>query len=122
MILVLVMLILVATGSEAVAQKVYKANLVFKGIENTNGGWQLKFADKKNKTYFFNTHRSNTEPYIFYSRAEDGGLKVNEKIKNNWFSVSYFILKTGIKEERIITKVETITEPKTESEKLKLET
>ena len=100
------MLILMVAGYKQVAQKTVKKDLVFKGIENTREGWQLKFADKNNSNWYFNAERSNTEPYVLYSRGEDGSLKVNEKIKNNWFIINYFILKAGKMEEKIIIKVE----------------
>lgn len=95
------------------AQKTIKATLVFTGLQNKEGSWQLCFANKKNMAYCFNAKRSNTAPYVFYSTAPDGSLKENEKIKGTWFLVSYTILKVGKSKEKIITQVETETEIKT---------
>jgi hypothetical protein len=103
-----VLLIFVVAGANLFAKKVTKAELVFKGMKNTTGNWELNFADKKNKSYQFNAQRSNTEPYVFYSTAADGSLNENEKIKGSWFLVSYtnlLVSKTSIK---IITRVEAV--------------
>ena len=89
-----------------VAQKTIKATLVFKGIENKDGGWQLCFVDKKNKAYQFNAQRSNTTPFVFYSTGADGSLKENEKVKGNWFLISYTISQAGKTAEKIITRAE----------------
>ena len=89
-------------------QKTIKAKLVFTGLQNVGGSWQLCFADKKNTAYCFNTQRSNTTPYVFYSTAAGGSLTENEKVKGSWFLVSYGILKVGGRTEKIITRVEAI--------------
>lgn len=90
------------------AAKITKGELVFKGIQNTGGSWQLMFADKKNKAYQFNAKRSNTEPFVFYSTTVDGSLIENEKIKGSWFLVSYINSVVGKISVKIITKVEAI--------------
>lgn len=92
-----------------IAQKIIKAELVFKGIQNKENNWQLCFEDKKKKPYCFNAQRSNTEPYIFYSTSPDGSLKENEKVMDTWFLISYTILKTDKTTEKIITQVKAIT-------------
>ena len=89
-----------------VAQEIIKATLVFKGIQNTAGGWQLNFVNKKNKAYQFNAQRSNTTPFVFYNTGADGSLKENEKVKGNWFLISYTISQAGKTAEKIITHVE----------------
>ena len=82
-----------------------KAELVFKGIQNSAGRWQLIFDDRKRKTYQFNAKRSNTEPFVFYTTGVDGSLNENEKIKGSWFLVSYNMA-SGRNNENLITKVE----------------
>jgi hypothetical protein len=110
--LVVLALLLMSMNNSPVTPKAAKATLVFKGLRNNEGSWQLWFADKKNSSYYFNAQRSNTEPYVFYSTAADGSLKENEKIRGSWFLVSYTILLVGKTAEKIITHVETITESK----------
>jgi hypothetical protein len=107
--LVVLALLLVSMNNSPVPPETIKATLVFKGLQNKEGRWQLWFADKKNSSYFFNAQRSNTEPYVFYSTATDGSLKENEKIKGGWFLVSYSILKVGKNTEKIINNVKEIT-------------
>ena len=107
-----VLLLFVGINTNLRAQKILKATLVFKGIQNKEGSWQLCFVDKKNTAYCFNTQRSNTIPYVFYSTATEGSYKENEKIKGAWFLVSYTILRTNKIFEKIITHVEAITFPK----------
>ena len=70
---------LITLNNDAPAQKIIKAELVFKGIKNVLGEWQLWFADRKYKGYVFSVPRSNTAPYIFYTTEPDGSLKENEK-------------------------------------------
>lgn len=96
------------TGSITAKENIIKIGLVFKGIENTGTGWQLKFADKTDKIYLFNAQRSNTVPYIFYSKAKDGSMLVNEKIKDNWFLVSYVVFIYGKHTEKVIMKIEAV--------------
>lgn len=102
-------LLLITFSNGARAQKIIKAELVFKGIINTSGEWQLSFADRKSQEYFFSISHSNTAPYIFCSTAADGSLKENEKIKDTWFLISYMVLKTDKTNEKIITQVKLIT-------------
>ena len=103
-----VLLIIGVAGINLFAKKVTKAELIFMGLQNTGGTWQLEFADKKNKAYQFNAKRSNTEPFVFFSTAADGSLNENEKIKGTWFLVSYTNLLVGKTSVKIITKVEAI--------------
>ena len=91
------------------AQQTIKARLIFKGIQNTAGGWQLNFDNKKKQSYRFNAQRSNTTPYVFYSTGVDGSLKENEKVRGSWFFISYTISKSGKPAEKIITHVEITT-------------
>jgi len=108
----IITLLLASIHANLLAQKIIKAELVFKGIQNKENSWQLCFEDRKGKSFCFNTQRSNTEPYVFYSTEADGSLKENEKVKEGWFLVSYTFFKTGNKTEKIITHVEIITGPK----------
>ncbi len=106
--LLFILLIFLVTGYHAAAEKVTKAALVYKGIQNIGGHWQLCFEDKKAKHICFNAPRSNTEPYILYTTAADGSLKENEKVKGLWFWVSYTVWVHGKEAEKIITKLEIV--------------
>ncbi len=99
-------LLLITLNVDVQAQKIIKAELVFKGIKKISGNWQLWFTDRKNKPYLFNPQRSNTAPYIFYHTEGDGSLKENEKVKNNWFRISYTNLLHDKTVSKIITHVE----------------
>ena len=92
-------------NNSMVADHPVKAILVFRGLKNLNGKYQLWFQDKKNKSYYFNPQRSNTEPYVFFSTSADGSLKENEKIRGSWFFVSYTQLNPNKTVEKIITKL-----------------
>ena len=111
---IVVLLLFVGLNTNLGAQKILKVTLVFTGIQNVAGpqgsasSWQICFTDKKNTAYCFNTQRSNTAPYVFYSTAADGSLNENEKIKGTWFLVSYTNLLVGKTSVKIITKVEAI--------------
>lgn len=96
-------------GIDAKAQKIMKAELIFKEVKNVSGEWLLCFADRKAQGYIFSVSRSNTAPYIFYSTSPDGSLKENEKVKDTWFLVSYTVLKTDKTSEKIITQVKLLT-------------
>lgn len=106
--LLFVLLIFLVTGYHAAAEKITKAELVFKGIQNTGGNWQLCFEDKKGKPVCFNATRSNTEPYILYTTATDGSLRENEKVKGLWFLVSYTVWVNGKLPEKIVTKLDLV--------------
>ncbi len=70
-------LLLITMNVDVRAQKIIKAELVFKGIQNVSGNLQLWFTDRKNKAYLFNPQHSNTAPYIFYST--EGGWQFKDK-------------------------------------------
>jgi len=99
-------------SNSMVADKPIKAILVFKGLKNINGKYQLWFQDKKNRPYYFNPQRSVTEPYVFFSTAADGSLKENEKIRGSWFEVTYSIVKNGAATENLITTLDARGETK----------
>ena len=103
---IVILLLIVCMNTNLEAQKITKATLVFKGLQNVASRWQICFADKKNSSYCFNVQWSNTTPYVFYSTAADGSLKENEKMKGGWFLVSYTISKTNKTNEKTITRVE----------------
>ncbi len=101
-------LLLITLNNDAPAQKIIKAELLFKGIKNVSGQWQLCFTDRKYKGYLFSVPRSNTAPYIFYSTGPDGSLKENEKVKGSRFMVSFASLQDGKTVSNIIVHVEVV--------------
>lgn len=103
-----IVLLFATMNREVPVQKIIKAELVFKGIKNVSGEWQLLFTDRKYNGYVFSVPRSNTSPYIFYSTDADGSLKENEKVKGAWFLISYTTIKTDKTAEKIITQVKAI--------------
>ena len=106
LVLILALFSFLDAGIKPVAENIIRMKLAFKGIENTGGTPELVFLDKKNKPLRFNAQHSKTAPYVFYSKAEDGSLVENEKIKGSWFMVSYTIFGTGREAEKVIVKVE----------------
>ena len=110
--LLFVLLLFLAFGHHAAAEKVTKAALVYKGIQNIGGNWQLCFEDKKGKSICFKATRSNTEPYILYTTAADGSLRENDKVKGLWFWVSYMVWVNGKVAEKVITELKEIVTKK----------
>ena len=77
----------VIAASSLFGAKITKQFLVYKGIQNSGGIWELVFADKRNKVHLFDAKSSNTFPYVFFSTAADGSLSENEKVRGSWFWV-----------------------------------
>lgn len=106
LLLILALFSFFTADAKTVTEKIVKLRLAYKGMENTGRNGELVFVDKNNRSFRFNAQHSKTTPYIFYSKASDGSLVENEKIKGSWFLISYIIFGTGREAEKVIVKVE----------------
>lgn len=62
--------------------------LVYKAARRTPNSILLVF-EANGKQYLFDAAKSNVNPYVLYSTGNDGTIKVNEKLRNHLFRLSF---------------------------------